>query len=98
MSLDTRPKSLGYFGLLPISKLGKDQILLFGGENPERSTYLFDSEKREMCKCNIYTGDLDRFMTNQLSFGEQLIAFGLTRMHIFDFNVKKFVGVKCYDF
>ena len=95
MSLDSRPKSICYFGILSNS----NKILLFGGDNPERSSYQFDQHKREICKCNVYTGDQDRFMTNQIWEGEEeIIAFGLTRLHIYDKTLGKFTGVKCYDF
>ena len=67
LNLDTRPKNLTGFGVLPFGLASKDReiVLMFGGEaNQVRYTFLFDPLKREICKCNIYTGDQDRFMTN----------------------------------
>ena len=78
----------------------KKGFILFGGENNKvRNTYLFDVGKKEICKCNIYTGDSDRFLTNFIfQDGPDFLAFGETRFHIFSSTHQKFTGAQCYDF
>ena len=105
MAVDTRPILFIYFSILTFPMLKKnnnstkDVILLFGGDNRERVTYIFDDAKREICKCSVFTGDVDRFATNCLWQNDHtVIAFGLTRMHIFEKKLKKFTGAKVYDF
>lgn len=54
LNTDSRPGYFQNFGILPITK----GFILFGGDyNSVRNTYLFDILKKEICKCNIYTGD-----------------------------------------
>ena len=85
LSLDTRPRIYANFGIMNINMDGRELLLLFGGDsNPIRYTLLFDLYKREICKCNIYTGDEDRMLTNFVWNGEQSLIFGETRLHIYD--------------
>ena len=104
LHIDTRPRNFAFFGVLVFPKEGRDSILLFGGgqaENPTRVTYLFDEHKKEVCKCNIYAGDVDKFMVSYLyqdEDGPDVLAFGQTRMHIFHKAQRKFTGARCYDF
>lgn len=84
---------------MPIVKENREIILIFGGDNPTRQTYLFDDQKREICKCGIYTGDQDKFLNSYIFQANNFqLAFGQTRVHIFDKSSKKFTGVTCYDF
>ena len=77
----------------------RDIILLFGGENATRVSYLFDDHKKEICKCNIYTGDQDKFMGSYVYWeSNTVLAFGQQRLHVFDKMTKKFTGCICYDF
>jgi hypothetical protein len=60
---------------------------------------MYNPVKKEICKCNVYTGDEDKIMCNQIYTSETTnIAFGQNRLHIFDTASGKFTGAKCYDF
>ena len=51
-----------------------------------------------MSRCNIYFGDVDKVLTNQLYLSDDLIiGFGVERMHFFDRKTQKFTA-RCYDF
>ncbi|TNV84359.1 hypothetical protein FGO68_gene7478 [Halteria grandinella] len=98
---DTRPKDLLQFGVLPYRKPGDGRmiIMIFGGSyNTLRQCFLMDDLRRDVSRCSIYTGDFDRMLTNQLYMSEnEIIAFGVERMHIFDKRNQKFTA-RCYDF
>lgn len=104
LALDVRPKVLQSFSVVAISRLkadNKDMILIFGGDyNPSRFTYLFNDVKREVTKTDIYTGDQDRYMSNQQARDKsrsETIVFGAGRIHIFSQKQRKFTGASCYD-
>jgi hypothetical protein len=57
-----------------------------------------DDQKRDVSRSNIYIGDMDRILTNQLHIDEnEIIGFGVERMHLFDRKTQKFTA-RCYDF
>lgn len=104
LGLDVRPKVLQAISVVPISRLKaehKDMILIFGGDqNPSRFTYLFNDIKREVAKTDIYTGDQDRLLSNQLArdpSSSETVVFGSGRIHIFNHRQRKFTGASCYD-
>ena len=46
-------------------------ILLFGCDtNKGRYTYIFDDGEKELSRTDIYTGDEDRFLNNQLGYDD----------------------------
>lgn len=73
--------------------------MLYGGAfNTLRQCFLLDDQKRDVSRTNIYTGDFDRVLTNQIYIDDdEIIGFGVERMHLFDRKTQKFTA-RCYDF
>jgi len=75
-AMDMRPKGFNGFGVIELQKhsqkSNQDQrstVLLFGCEtNKGRYTYIFDDQKKELQRADIYTGDEDRFLGNEIAF------------------------------
>ncbi|CDW71656.1 UNKNOWN [Stylonychia lemnae] len=98
---DNRPKDLIQFGMLPYRKQNdaKYIVLLFGGTyNTLRQCFLFDDFKKDISRVSIYSGDIDKILTNQVFIAEdEIIAFGENRIHLYDRKTQKFKAM-CYDF
>lgn len=78
----------------------KDKVLLYGGDgNNLRQAYQLDFLQKELCRVNIYLGDLDRFLTNCIfSTADSILSFGHQRLHIFSIPENKFIGARYYDY
>ena len=60
LSLDNRPKNFNGFSLISMGT----NLLFASGDSPLRQCFVFKPDRREVSKCNVYTGDMDRVNLN----------------------------------
>jgi len=73
-------------------------MMVGGPNNTTRQTFIYDSNTKEVTRCAVYMGDMDRCLTNAYyrvpSNPSIIILFGSTLLHIFDSDTHTFKAMQ----